>query len=451
MSVSSNDPRLPERYRLVALIGEGSMGAVSHVHDRLTGQDVALKQVLLPSNFPPDEIERELLTLAHEFRVLAGLRHPNIISVLDYGFDGARQPFYTTDLLHDGTTILSAGQMLPLVGKVDLLLQALEALAYLHRRGVLHHDLKPANMLVADGRVRLLDFGLVVLASQQRDNDAFGTLQYLAPEVLDRAPYTESADLYSLGVIAYELLVGQHPFVAETVQRFLKQVFSAPPDLSALADTPALAQVLGQLLDKDPAARPDSARAVIAALRGAVGLQEQAGDVAIRESYLQAAAFVGREQELSQLAAALGPACSMVTSRAGRLGWAAPKHTLPRAPKWPGASTPSLRKIWRQRRGRRGWQGVGRSQRRVCRCCSKGWRRARPMWNSCSARWMWTKHTVDRPAPTMPWALGQGATCSGRPACLPASPPPVLPCCARVAVRVSVYLRGWPCARWPNG
>jgi hypothetical protein len=305
MSVYSNGLQLPARYRFVVPIGEGSMGAVVCVTDRLTGQEVALKQVLLPADIPPDTIEHELLTLAHEFRVLAGLRHPNIISVLDYGFDGARQPFYTMDVLQGSATILAAGQALPLVGKVELLIQALEALAYLHRRGVLHHDLKPANMLVANGQVRLLDFGLAVLASQQRDDDAFGTLQYLAPEVLDGAPYTEAADLYSLGVIAYELLVGRYPFDVTSAMEFLTQVHIQAPDLSALADQPALAEVVRQLLAKAPADRPPTAQATIAALAAAARLPEKAGDVAIRESYLQAAAFVGRDAELALLTAAL--------------------------------------------------------------------------------------------------------------------------------------------------
>jgi tetratricopeptide (TPR) repeat protein len=224
--------------------------------------------------------------------------------VLDYGFDAERQPFFTMELL-EGTRSILAARDLPLPARADLLLQALEALAYLHRRDVLHHDLKPENILVADGRVRLLDFGLAVLAGQQRDDDAFGTLQYLAPEVLDGQPYTAAADLYSLGIVAYELLIGRHPIAAETVHCFLEQVFTRPPDLSALADQPDLAALVSQLLARAPAERPASAQAAITALRRAIGLPEHASDAAVRESYLQAAAFVGRERELGLLTAAL--------------------------------------------------------------------------------------------------------------------------------------------------
>jgi predicted ATPase len=299
---------LPRRYRQIAPLGEGTMGRVSRVYDRLNGQHVALKQVLLPADLPPDRIAGELLTLAHEFRVLAGLRHPHIISVLDYGFDSARRPFYTMELLPDARDILVAGRELPQADRPMLLREALEALAYLHRRGILHHDLKPSNILVSDGRLRLLDFGLAVLASQRRDDDAFGTLQYLAPEVLDGQPYTEASDLYSLGVIAYELLVGAHPFPAETVPEYIQQLFTSDPDLTPLADQPALMPLIGQLLAKAPADRPRSAEAALAQLRQGTGQIGAAGTQAIRESYLQAATFVGRAHELATLTDALAQA-----------------------------------------------------------------------------------------------------------------------------------------------
>jgi tetratricopeptide (TPR) repeat protein len=291
------------RYRLIAPLGEGAMGTVCRAHDRLTGQDVALKCVTLAPQAAAD-LEPARLALAHEFRTLAGLRHPHIISVFDYGFDAERQPFFTMELLDDAHTILEVGGQQSVDLQVGMLMQALEALAYLHRRGVLHHDLKPENVLVADGRARLLDFGLSVLAGQPRADDAFGTLLYLAPEVIDGQPYTESSDLYSLGVIAYELLAGRHPFPADTVRAFLDQIFSSEPDLTAMAASPALARVIGQLLAKDPIARPSSAQAAIAALRAAIQLPPEESP-AIRESYLQSATFVGREAEQALLAKAL--------------------------------------------------------------------------------------------------------------------------------------------------
>jgi predicted ATPase/tRNA A-37 threonylcarbamoyl transferase component Bud32 len=292
------------RYRLLSQLGAGSMGAVYRAEDRLTGQDVALKHVVWVPDLPDAEVQSLRLALAHEFRLLAGLRHPHIISVLDYGFDHERQPFFTMELLSEAQTILEAGQLAPLERNVDYLIQALEALAYLHRRGILHHDLKPANVLLAHGRVRLLDFGLAVLANQQHDGESAGTLLYLAPEVLDGQPYTLAADLYSLGVIAYELLFGRHPFAAATISDFLDRVFTHAPDLQSLPVPAACAAFVGQLLAKNPSDRPASAQDAIALLRTAIGLPA-AETQAIRESYLQAASFVGREQELAELTAAL--------------------------------------------------------------------------------------------------------------------------------------------------
>jgi tetratricopeptide (TPR) repeat protein len=300
------------RYQIGKLLGAGTMGQIYQAYDRLTGNLVALKQVVVAprllafgSRPPDDDPQALLLALAHEFRTLASLRHPHIISVLDYGFDAQRRPFFTMELLSGAQSILEAGCGAPLDQQLDLLLQASEALAYLHRRGILHHDLKPANVLVAQERLRLLDFGLAVDTGQERADDAFGTVLYLPPEVLDGRPYTAAADLYSLGVIAYELLVGRHPFPADTLRAYLDLVFDTPPDLAPLAARPALAELVGRLLAKAPEARPASAQDVIAALRQIRGRPEATEQPAIRESYLQAASFVGRAAELAQLRGAL--------------------------------------------------------------------------------------------------------------------------------------------------
>ena len=297
----TTEPVYSHRYHILRMLGAGGTGRVYAARDRLSGKQVALKQLILPPNPNNHALQQELITFANEFRYLAGLRHPHIISVLDYGFDQQRRPFYTMDLLENAQSILSAGYRQPLNTQMNLLLQALEALAYLHRRGILHHDLKPENMLVYAGTLRLLDFGLAVVAGQKRDDDAFGTLQYLAPEVLDGHAYTEASDLYSFGVIAYQLLLGRHPFPAETIDSFIQQVFNSRPDLSLLASQPQLAQVLATLLEPDPAKRPASAQTSMHMLRLALNLAIPEESQAIRESYLQAASFVGRDAELTQL------------------------------------------------------------------------------------------------------------------------------------------------------
>lgn len=309
------------RYRLLARLGQGGMGTVYRAHDRLTGQTVALKQVhvepktlAFASRPATSDTTSLLLALAQEFKLLASLRHPNIISVLDYGFDAKRQPYFTMELLEESQTILEAGRNQPLAIQIDLLIQTLQALVYLHRRGIFHRDLKPDNVLVSQGRVRVLDFGLSVAREQARSAEVSGTLPYLAPEVLEGMPYSEAADLYAIGVLAYELFVGQHPFQSDDANTLLLRILTEEADLDPLESVIpqgakyTLPALLRSLLAKQPAQRQPSADAVIAALCAALGQPPPPESAAIRESFLQAATFVGREQEMAQLSQALASA-----------------------------------------------------------------------------------------------------------------------------------------------
>lgn len=309
---------LSQRYHLLTPLGRGGMGMVYRAYDRLTGQTVALKQVKVApqalafaSRPASNDTTSQLLSLAQEFKLLASLRHPNIISVLDYGFDANRQPYFTMELLAQPQTVLEAGRNQPLARQIDLLIQTLQALAYLHRRGILHRDLKPENVLVSQGRVRVLDFGLSIARDQARCTDASGTLLYMAPEVMEGAAASEAADLYAVGVLAYELLVGRHPFQSADVDELIIRVLDEEPDLTPLDGlTPGgakrtLPALLLRLLSKQPAQRYPSAEAVMVDLCAVLGQPPPPESVAIRESFLQAATFVGREGALAQLTAAL--------------------------------------------------------------------------------------------------------------------------------------------------
>lgn len=366
------------RYVLHRKLGVGGMGAVYVALDRLTGETVALKRVGERESGMDTEALR--LALTREFRVLASLRHPNVIGVLDYGFDDERQPFFTMTLVEDARTLRQAGRTQALTGKVDLIIQLLQALVYLHRRGIIHRDLKPDNALVTrEGQVKVLDFGLATVARDRvRAAQHAGTIRYMAPEVLQSRPPTEASDLFSVGVMAYELLTGRYAFDGANAQELIANVVALEPDLtgidiltsgdlrraarqnatqdedgqaesqdSSTATAPTLDQtillndtrpqddvptqvieqdarssmlptsgrdyemaspfvrVIARLMAKRPENRYQDAREVIRDLRAALGQTLPSESAAIRDSFLQAARFVGRERPLRRLTAAL--------------------------------------------------------------------------------------------------------------------------------------------------
>ncbi len=302
-----------KRYELKTELGFGGMGIVHQALDRLTGEMVALKQVQIPTEYlqfmsrPQTTLVHDLrLALAHEFQTLASLSHPHIISVLDYGFSDEGQPYYTMNYLDQAQTLLQAGAKLSVNQKVILLQQTLQALAYLHRRGILHRDLKPENVLVVNKQVRLLDFGLST-PIKEATAEALGSWAYMAPEMIEEVPPSEASDLYVLGVLAYQLFAGQHPF-APLDYTFLDRMQDEEPDLSLLKVNEGIAVIIGQLLAKDPRVRYHRAAEVMMDLNQALGQVVPIENQAIRESYLQAATFVGRQPEMRLLNQALADA-----------------------------------------------------------------------------------------------------------------------------------------------
>lgn len=302
------------RYKILSKIGEGGMGAVFQVVDMLNDRFVALKQVLRDAG----DLEFSTLhstakkttsaeqSLSNEFSILASLRHPNIVSVLDYGFDEERQAYFTMDLLESPKTITEAADILLKPEKVQLLIQLLQALDYLHLRGVIHRDLKPANVLVDDNHtVKVLDFGLAlasdILQATKDDGKISGTLAYIAPEVLIGSPATTASDLYSFGVIMYEVFKGEHPFDPTDTAKLIYGIVKEIPDYSSFDDK--ITHILSQLLAKDPDERYGDISSLIDDLCDAGGVSRPPETLAIRESYLQAAAFIGREKEFAELEA----------------------------------------------------------------------------------------------------------------------------------------------------
>jgi serine/threonine protein kinase/tetratricopeptide (TPR) repeat protein len=274
------------RYEVKGKLGEGGMGKVFIAYDRLTGDTVALKLVnpsettdegTTESRASATEHLQRRVALAREFQVLASLRHPHIISVLDYGFSAIddnqqHQPYLTMELLSSAEPYLHYGsQLASLQAKLTLTNQLLEALSYLHRRGILHRDLKPANVLVTpNGLLKVLDFGIAAEVGQEEA--AAGTLLYMAPEVLAGDQPQRASDLYAVGVMLYELLSGRHPFSSDATWQIINAIMNDEPDLGPIemlklaeqtANTPAV-QSAQQVSDNAAsAAKPDAATTVV--------------------------------------------------------------------------------------------------------------------------------------------------------------------------------------------
>lgn len=239
------------------------------------------------------------LALAREFQTLASVRHPHIISVLDYGFDENGGPYFTMELLENAQTILEAAWQLQEKERFGLLLQMLQAVRYLHRRGIVHRDLKPANVLVQDGRVKVLDFGLALLRGQGGDGSLAGTPAYMAPELFCGKEASVASDLYAVGVVMFEVLSGTRLYDIDDAFAVQRAILFSEPNISCLNDR--IGSVVARLLQKEPKARYQDAGEIIKALEAATGQPFSLETAAMRESFLQAARLIGRERELSIL------------------------------------------------------------------------------------------------------------------------------------------------------
>lgn len=283
-------PLLANRYRTVRVLGEGAMGLVWLVEDTTNQQQVALKVISQHYGTTP----KSILQLKQEFRLMTLLRHPHCCAVYDYGVLPDGEPYFTMEEV-DGHGL---DELKPMASARvrHVLTQLLLALGYIHQRGFVHRDLKSANVRVRpDGSVKLMDYGLMEYA--RRTGGAInGTPAYLAPEVIQRGAIDQRTDLYSVGVLAYEMLTGQVPFESEDPLSVLRAHLNEPPvPPSALAPglEPALEAIVLKLLAKNPLDRFQSAYQVLEAL----GAEVPAGI----GGNLLASPLMGREPEMRLL------------------------------------------------------------------------------------------------------------------------------------------------------
>src|SRR5215210_2718417 len=275
------DTLIDSRYRVLEKLGAGGMADVYCAEDLQLGRRVALK--LLHARFAQDQefVER----FRREASSAAGLQHPNVVAVYDRGeFDGT---YYIAMEYLEGRSLKQVvrqdGALEP-DRAIDLVIQILKAARFAHRRGIVHRDIKPHNVIVDDeGRAKVTDFGIARAGASDmtETGSIMGTAQYLSPEQAQGHPVDARADLYSIGVVLYELLTGRVPFDAESaVTIALKQVSEEPVPPSQLNPEvpPQLEDVVIRALQKDPAYRFADADEFIRALEEVRGAPMATGE-----------------------------------------------------------------------------------------------------------------------------------------------------------------------------
>ena len=268
------EPRKFGRFEILEELGQGAMGMVYRAHDPVLDRPVALKTVSPALLSGKDTLAR----FQREARAAARLQHPNIVTIFELGeMDGTR---YIAMELVEGvelTEALATPDRFPLERRVRMIVDVCRGLDFAHKMGVVHRDVKPANVrLTRDGVVKILDFGI----ARHGESDltqaglVLGTPSYLSPELLQGAKVDHHADMWAVGVMLYEMLAGRRPFEAPTIASLVHKITSEPPaplDARALRLPAPLTAVALKALEKDRASRFSDLDAMARALLAAIG------------------------------------------------------------------------------------------------------------------------------------------------------------------------------------
>jgi serine/threonine-protein kinase len=309
---------LPEKigkYEIQGVLGRGGMGVVYKGFDAAIARGVAIK-VVTKSSLDPEELKHVIGRFRHEARAVGRLVHPRIVQIYDYGEDD--QIAYIVMELVNGKTLkqhLSRGDSYEIRESGEIIRQLLDGIGHAHGEGVVHRDIKPSNIMINnDGRIKISDFGIARTEASglTQVGDVLGTLHYMAPEQFLGAEVDALADLYSIGVIAFELLTGKKPFgggKVEVMQQVLNQVPENPSRINSRL-SPLIDRVLLTALAKKKDARFPSAKEFSEAIREAidVSLSLDATTPAPKTAAASAAALLNAARLLHTAPAARGGA-----------------------------------------------------------------------------------------------------------------------------------------------
>ena len=278
------------RYRILSELGRGAMGVVYKALDPQLDRTVAVKTIRMSSD--ATEMAEYVQRFRQEAKALGGLNHPGIISVFDAGQEG--DVAYMAMELLEGVELrdLIAKSQLSVAQGIDLGIQIAEALAFAHERGVVHRDIKPANiMVIAGNRAKIMDFGIArVRASDVKTQTGLllGSPKYMSPEQILGRPVDHRSDIFSLGVLLYEMLAGTTPFSGADLNQLMYQVLNVtPPPLRRV--NPAVPDVLdfaiAKALEKTAESRYQGAAELAAELRAAEEALKEATRVLDRRDF----------------------------------------------------------------------------------------------------------------------------------------------------------------------
>ena len=251
---------IAEHYKVLSLLGSGGMGAVYLVEDSRDSNKYALKTILAT-----DASDRNLQRFKRESEATSRLNHPNLVRIFDSGFISDGQPYFVMEFIEgkDLSTVMKEEGALPLDRVLEHFITICNAITYAHAQGVVHRDLKPSNVMIADGVIKILDFGIAKIFSDAtqfntvtRSGEVIGSPSYMSPEQCLGRPVDLRSDVYSIGCMLYECLVGTPPFIGETaLATMLKHQSEKPLSLKEASlggSFPAdLEIIISRMLEKD--------------------------------------------------------------------------------------------------------------------------------------------------------------------------------------------------------